>query len=74
MTESDLALLWEIDGHVVKFFNGDIEKADLWWNEKNPMLGNSSPYDMVDMGRIQKLAQAVEKAVLVDKFVFGEHR
>ncbi len=47
---------------VVEQFNGDIKKAELWFNTKNPMLGNMSPIDMIKFGRYEKLQKFIFNA------------
>lgn len=36
------------------------EKAVIWWEMKNPMLGGISPNVLLQMGREQKLLQWIE--------------
>ncbi len=62
------ALMEEIDAHVTNFFMGDREKVGLWWESSNSSHGGLSPYDMVDCGRIEKLAQFVRNAVEANKY------
>lgn len=44
---------------VTEQFNGDLEKAELWFNTKNPLLGNLSPIDMIRFGRYEKLQKFI---------------
>ena len=43
---------------VVGFFEGDVNRAALWFRLPNPLLGDVSPRDMIRYGRYAKL-QAV---------------
>ncbi len=44
---------------VIEQFDGDKRKAELWFNTKNPMLGNISPTDMIRFGRYEKLQKFI---------------
>jgi hypothetical protein len=44
---------------VAQFFHGDATKTQLWFQTKNPLLGNISPRDMVRYGRHEKLRRIV---------------
>lgn len=44
---------------VAEQFDGDINKTALWFNTKNPMLGNMSPIDMIRFGRYEKLQKFI---------------
>jgi hypothetical protein len=48
-----------ICGLVAQFFDGDIRKTQLWFQTRNPLLGNISPRDMVRYGRHEKLRKVV---------------
>ena len=52
-----------ICGLVAQFFAGDIAKTQLWFQTKNPLLGNLSPRDMVRYGRHEKLRRVVMDAL-----------
>lgn len=41
----------------------DVEKINLWFISKNPMLGNSSPEDFIKTGRLDKLEKFVYRAL-----------
>lgn len=43
------------------FFGPRPSKAILWWVAKNPLLGDFSPREMVDMGREDKLLKFVRQ-------------
>jgi hypothetical protein len=48
---------------VAQFFQGDAFKTQLWFQTKNPLLGNISPRDMVRYGRHEKLRRIVMDAL-----------
>ena len=48
---------------VAQFFQGDANKTRLWFQTKNPLLGNISPRDMVRYGRHEKLRRVVMDAL-----------
>jgi hypothetical protein len=48
---------------VAEHFKGDIRKTVLWFQIKNPALGNISPRDMIRYGRYQKLVKFVQNAL-----------
>jgi hypothetical protein len=48
---------------VAQFFEGDATKTQLWFQTKNPLLGNISPRDMVRYGRHDKLRRIVLDAL-----------
>jgi uncharacterized protein (DUF2384 family) len=48
---------------IVKFFDGNEEKATLWFNTRNPMLGGVSPKEMVDSDRTDKLLKWVKQQI-----------
>jgi hypothetical protein len=52
-----------ICGLVAQFFSGDATKTQLWFQTKNPLLGNLSPRDMVRYGRHEKLRRIVMDAL-----------
>lgn len=47
---------------VIEQFDGDTKKTVLWFNTKNPMLGNISPIDMIRFGRYEKLQKFIFNA------------
>ena len=47
---------------VFQFFNDDV-KTKLWFQTRNPMLGNVSPRDMIRLGRYNKLLRFVTQAM-----------
>jgi hypothetical protein len=48
---------------VVGFFEGDVNRAALWFRLPNPLLGDLSPRDMIRYGRYAKLQQFVTEAL-----------
>lgn len=52
MEEARKLVLW--------FFKGDKKKTDLWFDTKNPLLGNVSPNEMIRAGRRDKLISFIE--------------
>ena len=51
-----------IANRVAALFDGDVEKAALWFRTSNPLLGEVSPRDMLRMGRYARLAKFVSEA------------
>lgn len=47
---------------VFEFFDDDV-KTKLWLQTPNPMLGNTSPRDMIRLGRYNKLLRFVTQAL-----------
>ena len=47
---------------VFEFFQDDV-KTKLWLQTPNPLLGNTSPKDMIRVGRYKKLLQFVTDAL-----------
>lgn len=45
---------------ILRFFEGDIDKAEAWMSTPNPMLGNQVPLDMIKQGREQKLLKWID--------------
>ena len=48
---------------VAEHFDGNAEKASLWFKTPNPMLGNVSPRDMIRYGRFTKLQRFIAGAL-----------
>lgn len=57
-----LAQIANIANRVVGLFDGDVEKAALWFQTQNPLLGEVSPRDMLRMNRFKRLAKFVNEA------------
>jgi len=53
-----------ICGLVAQFFGGNSHKTTLWFKTPNPLLGGSSPRDMIRLGRYEKLRRFVLSALL----------
>ena len=49
---------------VAQFFEGDAVKTKLWFQTRNPLLGNLSPRDMIRYGRYEKLRRFVMDALV----------
>lgn len=45
------------------FFKGNLKKTTLWFNTKNPLLGDMSPKDMIAFGRYEKLRKFILNAI-----------
>lgn len=58
---------------VVGFFEGDVNRAALWFRLPNPLLGDVSPRDMIRYGRYARLQQFVVEA-LADNAVAAEQQ
>lgn len=50
-------------GLVAEFFDGDIKKTAVWFQMKNPALGDISPRDMIRFGQFYKLHQFITAAI-----------
>ena len=47
---------------VASYFN-NLEKALLWFQVSNPLLGNMSPRDMIRVGRFKRLLKFIQTAL-----------
>ncbi len=47
---------------VAEYFGGDAQRTALWFTVKNPMLGETSPRDMIRAGRAAKLLKFIMEA------------
>jgi uncharacterized protein (DUF2384 family) len=47
---------------IFEFFQSDV-KTQLWFKTPNPMLGNTSPRDMIRFGRYNKLLRFITQAM-----------
>ena len=56
----EIAIICEL---VAGYFNGDVQKTTLWFQVKNPALGDISPRDMIRFGRYEKLEKFVRNAL-----------
>lgn len=48
--------------YVVEYFEGDLDRAYLWFDTPNPALGNISPNDMIKLGRTEKLLKFIQES------------
>jgi hypothetical protein len=48
---------------VAKQFAGDQEKTVAWFRERNPLLGDVSPRDMIRLGRYERLRRFIIQAM-----------
>ena len=51
---------------VASHFN-DLDKAMLWFQVTNPLLGNMSPKDMIRVGRFKRLLKFIQTALSENK-------
>ena len=49
---------------LMKFFNDDRNKIDMWLLLSNELLGGCSPNDMIRFGREDKLIEFVQKVMI----------
>lgn len=47
---------------VAEVFEGDAIKTVMWFQTRNPLLGNISPRDMIRLGRFNKLMRFIQNA------------
>lgn len=52
---------------VAEHFDGNGQKASLWFKTTNPMLGGISPRDMIRFGRLSKLQRLILGALLENR-------
>ena len=48
---------------VAQQFDGDAAKTAVWFNARNPLLGDASPCDMIRLGRYQRLRSFIMQAM-----------
>ena len=53
----------ELFNPVLAYFSGDKEKAMLWFETKNPGLGNISPNEMLALNRQVNLKKFIDSAL-----------
>ena len=53
-------ILIECGKLVTGFFEGDYEKAKLWFDAPNSLLGGMKPNDMIELGREKKLLKFIK--------------
>jgi hypothetical protein len=49
---------------VAKQFHGDVEKTVIWFQARNPLLGDVSPKDMIRLGRFDRLRRFIIQAMV----------
>ena len=54
---------WATAINLVANFFGSGEKAILWFQTANPLLGNMTPRDMIRVGRFKKLLKFIQTAL-----------
>jgi uncharacterized protein (DUF2384 family) len=54
---------WATAINLVANFFGNGEKAILWFQTPNPLLGNMTPRDMIRVGRFKKLLKFIQTAL-----------
>lgn len=47
---------------VAEVYGGDVIKTGMWFQTRNPLLGNISPRDMIRLGRFSKLMRFIQNA------------
>lgn len=57
-----LAQIANICSLVADYFNGNSSKTALWFRTPNPMLGYTTPRDMIRLGRYERLLRFVQEA------------
>ena len=57
----------KISALLMEFFNNDTTKVGAWMNTPNPLLGNMIPYELIAMGREEKLLRFIENAISENK-------
>lgn len=58
---------WAIAINLVASFFNDEDKALLWFQAPNPLLGGVSPRDMIRVGRFKKLLKFIQSALAENK-------
>lgn len=62
----------EIYDKVLRFFNGNTNKTNLWFTTLNPMLGGVTPNSMMNTGRGHKLKKFIQEAEdITEEFLGG---
>lgn len=54
---------WGTAINLVGTYFNDLEKALLWFQVSNPLLGNMSPRDMIRVGRFKRLLKFIQTAL-----------
>lgn len=58
---------WATAINLVANFFADGDKAMLWFQTPNPLLGNMTPRDMIRVGRFKKLLKFIQTALEENK-------
>jgi hypothetical protein len=58
--QKEAALIIQCEGHVEKFFKGDLDKTRQWFKSSSPLLGHLSPDQLIKMQRTDKLLKFIE--------------
>lgn len=59
----DRMVEWAIAINLVGTHFNDLDKALLWFQVSNPLLGNMSPKDMIRVGRFKRLLKFIQTAL-----------
>lgn len=49
---------------IVQVFDGDVDKAVVWFKTRNPLLGDVAPRDMIRLGRYEGLRKFIASAMV----------
>lgn len=64
--QDQLAVL-KIAHLIGNFFRDEPHKVSIWMKTVNPLLGDITPIDMINNGRVQKLLKFVETQIAENK-------
>lgn len=48
---------------IAEIFDGDLEKARVWFKAVNPLLGDVAPRDMIRLGRFERLRKFIRSSL-----------
>jgi hypothetical protein len=51
----------ECEQIIEDFFDGDLNKSELWWTTQNPLLGNIRPVDFAAMKGFDRLLKIIKQ-------------
>lgn len=54
---------WATAINLVASYFKDVDRTMIWFQTRNPLLGNVSPADMIKMGRFPKLLRFIQLAL-----------
>jgi len=57
-------LLSVLDILLMRFFDKDREKVDIWWKSPNPMFGEITPKQMLQLGRLSIVVNMIVDSTL----------